>query len=374
MEPITRRQFMSHLGRCAPALGLVMWPGCHLMRPQPVMLPRVLSENPALDDITRVVNTNTARVQSLVCTDARISSPVLPISLQANVAMVRPKKFRLQASTGLTGTEVDVGSNDQIFWFWFRREQPPYLYHCRHDQFAQSAAHKIMPVEPHWLIEAFGLVTFETYENHQGPFPVGSGRLEIRTQRATATGTITKITRVHEASGAILEQHVYDGKATLLASAVASNHQTDPTSGAILPRQIDLSWPATQMNIKVLLNDIKVNSLDPNATGMFEKPTYEGWTDVDLANPNLMTGARPTPPLIQPAPQQQGYYQPQAPVAGAAPAWNQPTGYGHVAPAAYQQQSHYTPRSAPAQGGTLPPPPLPLNTPVPTGNNWRASR
>lgn len=394
MEPLTRRHFLSQLGRYVPALGLAFAPGCHLLRPQPVVLPRVLNENPPLEDIKRVVNANTARVQSMVCNDAKVSSPLLPISPQANIALVRPLKFRMQVATGLTGTEVDIGSNDEIFWFWFRREQPPYLYYCRHDQYAQSAAKQLMPVEPRFLVEAFGLVTFETYEQHQGPFPVGSGRLEIRTIRATQLGTITKVTRVHEESGAVLEQHIYDSNAKLLASAITSNHQIDQASGAIIPRQIELSWPDAQMNVKVYLNTLQVNTLTGSATGIFDKPKYEGWTDVNLANPNLslQSNSPQTGSLQQSAPlqqtPQQGAYVP--PGGNSQPAWNQatipnrspyqPPTYGNVAPAGYQQQTPYGQPMYNGQNTNFTAPPLPQNLPNPPATSspireqWRASQ
>ena len=63
--------------------------------------------------------------------------------------------------TGLTGPELDLGSNDEVFWFWVRREQPPALYYCRHDQFAASPARQTLPIQPEWLIEAMGIAPFD---------------------------------------------------------------------------------------------------------------------------------------------------------------------------------------------------------------------
>src|SRR5207244_1355052 len=68
----------------------------------------------------------------------------------------------------------------QLPGMWVLRNQPPSLFFCRHDQFAASAARQIVPVEPEWLIPAMGVVSFEPTEQHQGPFAVHGGRLEIR--------------------------------------------------------------------------------------------------------------------------------------------------------------------------------------------------
>ncbi len=52
---------------------------------------------------------------------------------------------------------LDVGSNSELFWFWVREAPTRAVLFSRHDQFAQSAAAQILPIEPTWLPEALGL-------------------------------------------------------------------------------------------------------------------------------------------------------------------------------------------------------------------------
>lgn len=105
--------------------------------------PRLLPAPPAmptLAQVIEVVDRNNAQIQSFVANNATVSGPGLP-SLRATVAFQRPRRFGLRAEvSGFTGPELDLGSNDELFWFWVRREQPPALYFCRHDQFAMSPA------------------------------------------------------------------------------------------------------------------------------------------------------------------------------------------------------------------------------------------
>ena len=71
----------------------------------------------------------------------------------------------------LSGAEVDLGSNDQLFWYWVRRDQPPAVYFCRHEQFAASRARQAIPIDPYWLIEALGVVGFRPgTAARKGPF------------------------------------------------------------------------------------------------------------------------------------------------------------------------------------------------------------
>lgn len=259
--------------------------------------PRVLPTTPTLADVMNVVNDNTARVRSLYTTDATLSAPTTP-TLRANLALERPRKFRLRAETGLTGPELDVGSNEGLFWFWVKRNQPPAIFFCRHEQYYASAARQVVPVEPEWLIDALGLVTFDPAGQHSGPVPLRGGRLEIRTQLARADGPLTRITILDAARGWVLEQHLYDARGGRVASALASQHAQDAATGAILPRHIEIQWPATQFSMKLDFKSLAVNQLSPEPGELFEAPTYQGYEPIDLGDPGLQLG----PPPAQPQP------------------------------------------------------------------------
>lgn len=254
---------------------------------------RVLPPTATLADVMHVVNDNSARVQSLYTTDASISVPHSP-TLRASLALDRPRRFRLRAETGLTGPEVDLGSNDTLFWFWVRRSQPPALYFCRHDQFQASAARNILPVEPEWLIEALGVTSFDTALPHRGPFSVGLGRLQVETPLGTPQGPLTKVTIVDASQGWVLAQHLYDERNQRLASAMASQHQRDPATGVTLPGRVEIQWPATQFSLTIDLASVRVNQLPANADALWVLPSYPGYNAVDLADPRL--GPAPAAP------------------------------------------------------------------------------
>jgi hypothetical protein len=285
-------------------LGLLIVAGgasCQQMAQQAALpTPRVLPPHASREHVIAVVNQNTARLQTYYTTQATISSPMFP-SVKASIAMERPRRFRLKAETAFTGPEVDLGSNDERFWYWVRRNSPPAVYFCRHEQFATSAARQLVPVEPEWLIEALGVTSFAANEQHQGPFQVGAGRLEIRSVRPSASGAGHKITVVDESAGWVLEQHLYDVRGQLVASATASAHQRDPVHGVTLPRHVDIYWPAQQMQLKIDIRELEVNTLGPNSAHLWEQPAYEGYANVDLADPNVVLPepGRPVPP--QPA-------------------------------------------------------------------------
>jgi hypothetical protein len=260
--------------------------GCPQMLQQYTQpIPRALPTSATLTQVIDVVNNNSAQVQSLYTNHGSISVPGLP-SLRALVAFQRQRSFRLRADTAFTGPEVDVGSNDQLFWFWIKRNQPPGLYYCRHDQFASSAAKPMVPIEPDWLIRALGIVSFEPGVVHQGPVPVSAGRLEVRTPPIVPGGN-TRLTVIDATRGIVLEEHVYDPQGTRLATALMSRHKRDATTGITLARHVALQMPATRMEINIDLNDLQINQLNPSQVDLWNKPVYPGYNDVDLADPNL---------------------------------------------------------------------------------------
>jgi hypothetical protein len=267
-----------------------------MLRQPGAPIPQVLPAAATLDQVISVVNDNTARARSGVAAQAYLRVPGAP-RLAAEVAFEGPRRFHLKAGTRITGDEVDVGMNDELFWLWVRRGVPPALYFCRHEQFAGSSARRILPVEPDWLVEALGLTTFAPYEEHQGPVSVGANRLRVLSRRRTSLGEMTKVTIVDAQRGLVLEQHLYDPQGQAIATAVTSNHIRDVATGVNLPRQIELRLPTTQMEMRIDVVDWQVNTLGPEHAGTWAMPdkTAEGFQNVDLADPSVqfMTPGQP---------------------------------------------------------------------------------
>jgi hypothetical protein len=297
---------------------------------QPELLPYTLPPSAPLDQLTGAVNDNSAKVGSYTTTQATLSVPGVP-SLPVNIAAVPPLKFRMRASLPVVGPEVDLGSNDELFWFWIRRSQPPAMYFCRHDQFAASAARQIMPVEPEWIVDALGLPRFSPIDQPQGPFPVGEGRVQIRTIRHSAVGDLTKVTVLDERRGLVLEQDLYDRTGARIASAFTSDHRRDPVTGAIMPTKIRIQFPSANLDLNIDAPAFQINTMGQANTALWTKPQYAGFPDVNLASINP---AAPPGPAVVPL---------SAPPV-AAPNGYPPAGAGYPPPAATYVMPQTIPR------------------------------
>jgi hypothetical protein len=255
-----------------------------------VSQPRVLPPMATIDDVIATINSNSAKVQSLATDDATISAPFMP-SLRAHLFLDRPRRFRLLGETTFFGPEADLGSNDEVFWFWIKRNPQPAVFYCRHDQFETSLARNMLPVEPGWVIEALGIVAVDPAGQHSGLVHSGQGRLRFETPIDTVHGRMTKLIEVDESQGWITGQHLYDSQRRRVASAVASNHGRDPVTGVALPSRIEIQTQGTetspQFSMRVDLKNVRVNQLPANQDQLWTLPSYPGATPINLADPNL---------------------------------------------------------------------------------------
>jgi hypothetical protein len=256
--------------------------------------PQVLAEGASRDEIIAAVNQNSARIQSLSVTGATITIPGtlgLPI-LSGNIAAERPARFRLTAGTAISGQEIDLGSNDELFWMWVRHNQPPAVYICRHDQFATSSIRQMMPIEPKWLLAALGMVDIDPASVFDGPHPHGNATVELRSWLPSATENLQRVTVIDARRAWVVEQHVYDQTGTtLLASAVAESHQYLEPQQVSLPQRIAVSLPPSGLSFKIDLGAVQINQLTGDRQQLWTLPTFEGYPQYDLG------GAVPGTPL-----------------------------------------------------------------------------
>jgi len=252
-------------------------------------LPRALPPQASLDQVMAAVHDNTQRVRSAMASQAVLVVPGVP-RLTARLACAPPRRFRLQAQTSITGPELDIGSNDDLFWIWLRQHKPPITAFCRHDQYAQSQARRLLPIRADWMPELLGLVNFRPEDSHDGPYPLPDGRLEIRSRLSADGEELLKSTILDGTTGLVAEQHLFTPAGERLASVRTSRHRVDPASGAALPHLVEVSWPASGVDFKLELTSIAVNGPSPDPTQLWQMPAYPGYEPVDLADPSVVIG------------------------------------------------------------------------------------
>ena len=241
---------------------------------------------PTTGEVIRHVNANSVAIRSLRARGASVSVPGTR-SLRAELAIERPSRLRLKADATLIGPVLDLGSNDDLFWMWTRQADSPSVYFCRHDQFYESSARQVLPVEPTWLISALGIVELDPLGQHSGPVSAGPGKLELRSVISTPEGALTRVLILHDTQGWVLEQHLYDAQQQLLATSLASQHRHDAATGVALPHRVEIRLPPAAMSFVLDIDRYELNQLDSQNWQMWQMPQPRGYPLTDLASPNF---------------------------------------------------------------------------------------
>jgi len=251
--------------------------------------PIAFSALPSPTEAVAAVNANTQRVQSLQTQGATISIPGAP-SIGAEIEVQRPRKLRLRAKTQLTGSELDLGSNDELFWLWAARMPEPSVFYARHDQFATSRARQMLAIEPGWLIEALGLVEIDPASVLEGPYADGNERIRLRTTVASAGGQYTRLLLLHNRYAWVLEQHVYDEQGQLVGSAFCSGHEYHAVDGLALPKRITVQVPHGLPRLQLDVDRWAINQPLAEAATVFELPRSQlgNYPFVDMADPKFV--------------------------------------------------------------------------------------
>jgi len=271
-------------------LVLVPCTGCHWFqkRTQLEPTPIIFQQTPTLEQLATAVNANTDRVMSLQTRDARMSIAGVP-GVTVDMVYEQPRRLRLRAGTGLTGQELDLGSNDELFWFWAKQNPQPSLFFARHDQFMHSPNRNLIPIEPLWIIDAMGLPRFDPNLRHEGPTVRRDGLVEIRSWIPSPEGERTKITIINPKYAWVVNQQVYDPGGRMLAAANATDHEYYPHAQAALPRKVAIELPPAQLSFVVESKGYAVNAQlgDPAALFALPRDQFPNVPLVDLADPRL---------------------------------------------------------------------------------------
>lgn len=256
--------FVSGGATCVPQRGTLNFPPP----------PNVLAETPSLSQVVSAVNrtdairqlsTNSATIKDLVGRAPR---------LEATVNLERERRFRLRANLSIMlGAALDIGSNDQVFWFEFPDGGiTRTMFFARHDAYRRQQHRAIIPIDPAWLIEAIGLVHLDPVRVIAGPVRRSDGLLEVRSRMPD--GTHQQVCYIDPVGGYVTQQLVTrplaGGGETLVAESRTGDHRYYEGVECVLPHTIQVRLLPTggpEMHLRIEVGDYAVNQLlsgDPN--------------------------------------------------------------------------------------------------------------
>jgi hypothetical protein len=265
--------------------------------------PVIFANTPDVSQISEVLN-RTRAIQQLQSNAVSIRSPVFP-KLTAKMVWERPRRFRMTGGlSSMTGTDFDLGSNDEIFWMATRQGPQPSLHFARHDQFAMQMERQVLPVSPDWLVEALGIIELDPNTVIGTPYVQAQGLLEIESTVASPIGLYRRTILVDPKSAVVRRVLLRDPSGRLLATALLSDHKSYSTYQVTLPHTVQAQLiPAGGPPIDLTLNIgyYTINDNQGQDPNRWTPPNSAGYQLIDLVGQNVGNVNAVRPAEYQPA-------------------------------------------------------------------------
>jgi outer membrane lipoprotein-sorting protein len=119
-------------------------------------LPKQIEPPPLIKEI----NQRTAKIKSFSCEDVEIKvwQNGHRFKLSGRMYYEKPKNFRFEINS-ILGKELDLGSNEEAFWYWSRRDPNPGLHWAKHNDYAKTRLKT--PFNPFFMRASLGLETLD---------------------------------------------------------------------------------------------------------------------------------------------------------------------------------------------------------------------
>jgi hypothetical protein len=227
------------------------------------------------------------------------------ITIDATLAAQGPRNFRMAAK--LAGsTEVDLGSNEQEFWYWIKRADPPYQFFCSYKALEEGRVKQMpFPFQPDWVLEAMGMGKYGPPEKYELVVEANAKTpvLKLIEHAKSPQGQPIKKIIVFNYNLAVGDrpqitdfQLIDEATNKLVCEAHISKKQKLPGGGEV-PREIELRWPEQKMRLGLEINNVHVTQVFGER--VFVRNPINGFPSYDLASgraePVSQAGARGVP-------------------------------------------------------------------------------
>ena len=247
---------------------------------------------PPKESVVEYLNENARRIQTFRCDDLHITvhSGTIPIGLSGKLMTQKPRDFRMSGDFAASRM-VDLGSNDQEFWWWISKDNPPDQYFCSYKDMQEGRVRALpFPIQPEWIMETMGLGPYGTADKYEMEHDDYTLKLIERT-RSPQGRPVRKVIvmkrapqNVLKGDPQVIEYLLFDDASNKeLCSAQVTQAQVDSATGAILPRRLELRCAVGQEKVRLDMrfDSVRVNSPLPQTA--FVRQMMPGVRSRDLA-------------------------------------------------------------------------------------------
>jgi hypothetical protein len=258
---------------------LVAGTGCNLFRARPEPpdakappVPVGELRPPTADELVSYLNREAGKLQSIESRDliVDVRAPGVSVSLDGGSLLCQKPRYFRMIGKKLGSQEVLVGSNEERFWFYVKRDPSDALFHCSYTDFEKGAVDLPFPFEPEWVLEALGMAQL----NHSRSMRVEQDKTTyLLIEDTTLRGKpIRKETIFYKGTARgdqpqVKMRALYDDRNRAICVATTKSVSRQPvardaegrTVYATCPQIIKLEWPAQETELILDLGKLRVN-------------------------------------------------------------------------------------------------------------------
>lgn len=257
-------------------------------------------ERPTVASLVDALKHNSSQLKSLECDEVRLEyrQGLQSYGADAKLACQKPRNFRLGVFAAAS-QQVDMGSNDQEFWYWIQKNDPPYVYRCSYQDF-ERGVELPFPFQPEWIMEGLGMGEYGAYERYELRETKNSWEL-VEKSRNSRGQTVAKVTEFSKQNRPQVRGFkLLDPKNREVYTVRIDDTYT--IGGVVVPKRVSFAWPEQKLSINMWIgrsaDHVVLNGhiSQKQAEALFSRSTLTHITTIDIAEMSRRTNGG-----IQPA-------------------------------------------------------------------------
>ena len=217
------------------------------------------------------INIRNTCLKSIVYDQFEIRTSEKPgIRLTGFLAYEKDQRLRMTVHS-ILGQESDIGSNDDIFWFWSRRMKTPALYWARHEDVHKTRLKT--PFRPDWMMASLGLDVIKSGQ----PQKEGRYYKMLEHTKGTRGKRVMRITLIDPKENRIIGIYLNDYYQLIASTEIKEVYWID---GFPVPKRIVITWHEEDVQIEWKMSSPRINHDIRNT--LWEKPYRQH--QIDLGN------------------------------------------------------------------------------------------
>jgi hypothetical protein len=184
--------------------------------------------------------------------------------------------------------KMDIGSNDNEFWYWISEIRPPYVYHCSYAEMARGGVRLPFPFQPEMVMAALGMAEYDPNKPYR--IKESPQYLELTEETISTDGkpvdkvvVFNRLQVTRPGQPQVVAHKLIDKQGKVICQAVVSQVTVNQETGAVVPQRVTLSWPELKMQMVLTLDRPQVRAFDAQSTGRLFQRTNLTHQTFDLA-------------------------------------------------------------------------------------------